>query len=206
MPEKWSYTGDWVTSCNCDWGCPCNFNSMPTKGHCEGVVALKIKEGNYGKTSLNGVNVVIAVWWPGAIHQGNGVAQIYIDDKASKDQEKAILEILSGNAGGKPWSILAKTFSTLLPPKRAPIQMEVRGKDTVLRVDNHVDVQAEPMRNPVTKDEAYADVVIHTYLIFNKGSLFSNKIHTVKESSHPKLNFSHPGQYLAVAEVRHQGP
>ncbi|GBC69579.1 hypothetical protein HRbin01_01280 [archaeon HR01] len=206
MVENWRYTGEWITSCNCDWGCPCNFNSMPTEGNCEGVVALKIRDGNYGKTSLADVCVACATWWPGAIHQGNGILQIYIDDKVSVEQEKAMVEILSGRAGGKPWPIFAKTFASILPPKRAPIEMEVKGKDTKLKVGSYVDIAAEPMRNPVTNEEAYADITLHQYLIFNKGSLFSNKRHIVKESTHPRLQFSHPGKYLAVAEVRHQGP
>lgn len=206
MTEKWSYRGDWITSCNCDWGCPCNFNAMPSKGHCEGALGLKIKEGSYGKTRLNGIKVAAAVWWPGAIYQGNGVLQAYIDDKTSKQQETALLDILTGKAGGNPWPILAKTFSTVLPPKRAPIDMEVKGKDTILKVGKQVNVAAEPMRNPVTKEEAYADVVMHQYLVFNKGSLFSNKVHTVNEPAHPKLEWSHPGQYIAVADVKHQGP
>lgn len=206
MVARWSYTGDWITSCNCDWGCPCNFNARPTKGNCEGVVALKIRKGTYDKTSLNGAKVALAVWWPGAIHEGNGLVQVYLDEKASKDQEGALLEILTGKAGGNPWAILAKTFATVLPPKRAPIEMEVKGKDTVLKVAKYVNVAAEPMRNPVTKEEAYADVVMHQYLVFNKGSLFSNKAHTVNEPANPKLNFSHPGQYIAVAEVNHKGP
>ena len=27
---QWSFEADYFTACNCDWGCPCNFNARPT--------------------------------------------------------------------------------------------------------------------------------------------------------------------------------
>ncbi len=33
---KWTLTGTVVVACNCDYGCPCNFNALPTQGRCEG--------------------------------------------------------------------------------------------------------------------------------------------------------------------------
>lgn len=32
----WNLRGTVLIACNCDYGCPCNFNALPTKGHCEG--------------------------------------------------------------------------------------------------------------------------------------------------------------------------
>jgi hypothetical protein len=32
----WRISGDAVGSCNCAWGCPCQFNAEPTHGRCEG--------------------------------------------------------------------------------------------------------------------------------------------------------------------------
>src|SRR5215204_3138669 len=34
--ERWSLEADYFTACNCDWGCPCNFNARPTEGRCMG--------------------------------------------------------------------------------------------------------------------------------------------------------------------------
>jgi hypothetical protein len=33
---KWKLKGTVLIACNCDYGCPCNFNALPTHGHCEG--------------------------------------------------------------------------------------------------------------------------------------------------------------------------
>ena len=32
---KWRIAGEQVAGCNCSWGCPCQFNALPTTGHCE---------------------------------------------------------------------------------------------------------------------------------------------------------------------------
>ena len=35
----WLLEGEWFKNCNCDPGCPCDFNQHPTNANCEGVVA-----------------------------------------------------------------------------------------------------------------------------------------------------------------------
>ena len=133
MPEKWRYTADYMVSCNCDYGCPCNFNARPTKGQCEGVVAIRIKDGAFGSTALRGLKGVIAAWWPGAIHEGGGVMQSYVDVKASDAQRIALSQILSGEVGG-PWALFAKTYKTL-PPKSSRIEFEAKAKRSRLGID-----------------------------------------------------------------------
>ncbi|MBA2642648.1 MAG: DUF1326 domain-containing protein, partial [Actinobacteria bacterium] len=32
----WQAKGTVLVACNCDFGCPCNFNAPPTTGDCEG--------------------------------------------------------------------------------------------------------------------------------------------------------------------------
>ncbi len=66
---SWTLKGDVLIACNCDYGCPCNFNALPTQGHSEGAWAWYIREGTYGDTDLSGLTVSIAADWPNAIHQ-----------------------------------------------------------------------------------------------------------------------------------------
>ena len=33
---SWSLKGTVLVACNCDYGCPCNYNARPTTGDCEG--------------------------------------------------------------------------------------------------------------------------------------------------------------------------
>src|SRR5437763_958694 len=40
MATDWYMEGPWIKNCNCDPGCPCDFNANPTEGFCEGLVAM----------------------------------------------------------------------------------------------------------------------------------------------------------------------
>ena len=97
----WRLVADEVATCNCAWGCPCQFNALPTTGRCEALVAARIREGHFGNTQMGGVTFAAAYWWPGPIHLGNGIVQLAIDDKATKEQRAALLAICSGKEAGR---------------------------------------------------------------------------------------------------------
>ena len=73
---SWTLTGVVLVACNCDFGCPCNFNAPPTHGKCEGGWTWHVQHGSFDGVSLDGLNFSVYANWPGAIHEGNGVAQI----------------------------------------------------------------------------------------------------------------------------------
>ena len=37
MSDRWMIRGVEYTNCNCAYGCPCQFDSPSTHGHCEAV-------------------------------------------------------------------------------------------------------------------------------------------------------------------------
>ena len=55
---KWKVSGDWFDVCKCSIPCPCEFAQTPTYGDCDGVLAYHIKNGDYGKISLDGLNAL----------------------------------------------------------------------------------------------------------------------------------------------------
>jgi hypothetical protein len=70
---KWNLKADYVETCNCDYGCPCNFSGFPSNGFCRALVLYHIQNGSYGQdTNLDGLDAVYAASWPKAIHEGNG--------------------------------------------------------------------------------------------------------------------------------------
>src|SRR6516165_4385123 len=76
---NWNIEGNEFASCNCAYGCPCQFNARPTYGDCKAFQAIHIEKGQHGSTSLDGLRTVALLAWPGAIHEGNGEAQLIID-------------------------------------------------------------------------------------------------------------------------------
>ncbi len=41
----WEIKGREFGNCNCDYGCPCQFNALPTHGHCRGLPVFDIEQG-----------------------------------------------------------------------------------------------------------------------------------------------------------------
>ena len=133
MATKWSFEADYFTACNCDWGCPCNFNARPTQGNCVGWGVWHIRKGTYGTTKLDGARFGLFYSFPGLVEQGNGTACAYIDSRATPEQRKALEAIGTGKAGGGIFELfgtqLAKTW---LASKTLPIDVAITdGKGTV---------------------------------------------------------------------------
>lgn len=87
-------------------------------------MAVRIREGHYSATKLDGVTFASAFWWPDPIHEGNGIAQVAIDEKATADQRAALLKIISGTEGGTFFEIFASVVSQAIDPIFVPIQLE----------------------------------------------------------------------------------
>ena len=51
----WEIKGREFGNCNCDYGCPCQFNALPTYGHCRGLAVFDIETGFHGSTRLDGL-------------------------------------------------------------------------------------------------------------------------------------------------------
>ena len=204
MATKWHIQGDYVLACNCDYGCPCNFNARPTMGFCQGAVAFKVAQGAYGGVKLDGLTAAVAVKWPGAIHEGNGVAAIFIDKSASPKQRDALAKIVSGEAGGAPWAIFATTWTHVLGPYFEDIEIKVAGKDSVVSVGERLRCVFQPIRNPVTKAEALPKVVLPQGFVAHELDQYTLKEFWVHAS--PELQFAHPGKSGELAKIKWQGP
>ncbi len=124
MATEWYMEGPWFKNCNCDPGCPCDFNQRPTQGHCEGMVAMRVDKGTFGDVDLAGVIWGGVVRWPGPIHEGNGEMQPFIDDATDDAQRDAILQIASGQHGDTMMEVFSVVCPTVHEPVVAPVEFE----------------------------------------------------------------------------------
>jgi hypothetical protein len=156
----WRMVADETVTCNCAWGCPCQFNALPTKGRCEAIAAIRIREGHYGSTKLDGVTFASAYWWPGAVHEGNGIVQLAIDERATPEQRTAILNIASGKEGGTFFEIFASVVTTVLDPLYVRIELSSDRDKRVaqLKIPGLGEFSVEPIKNPVTGEEHRAAI------------------------------------------------
>ena len=159
---KWRIVGEEFSSCNCNWGCPCQFNALPTTGQCEAFVTCLISDGYFGNTRLDGVVFSRIYWWPGATHEGNGVRRMIIDEQANKEQRDALIAIESGQHGGLIWEISAAVAPTQIEPLFAPITFKVdRDKRrATVRIPGIGETNVEPIKNPATGEEHRARITL----------------------------------------------
>jgi hypothetical protein len=99
---QWKASGDWFDVCKCSIPCPCTFAQAPTYGDCDGVIAYHIKNGYYGNTSLDGLNVLGMGHFKGNVWAGETKVTVglFFDERADQQQRDALQMIFSGKAGG----------------------------------------------------------------------------------------------------------
>ncbi len=93
---EWQIQGREFANCNCAYGCPCQFNALPTTGSCEAVIGFQFDEGHFGDVRLDGLRAVNIYQFPGPVHEGNGAMQLIVDEGADAAQRDALLRIMQG--------------------------------------------------------------------------------------------------------------
>jgi hypothetical protein len=197
---KWFLEAEYLQACNCDYGCPCEFNAPPTRGFCEGMGAYLIKRGRFDQISLDGLGLGFAARWPKAMHEGNGTGVLFVDERANPSQRDALLKIATAQAGGLPFEILVSTLTTVLDPVFVPFEFELKGRDSRVRIGNAGSIVFEPIKNPVTGQPELVRVEHSTGFIFKAAECVSAK---ECRASVPGLSFSWPNKAGFVATVRY---
>lgn len=201
---KWHIKVDYVETCNCDYGCPCNFNGFPTYGFCRALVLYHIASGTYGDTKLDGIDVIWAASWPKAIHEGNGTTQFFISKNTTEDQRKAVLNIFSGKSKGDgPFVLFANTFKYVLEPQFVDIAVKIGGKKSSFSVPGVIDVQLESFKNPVTGEEQDTKIQLPKGFVFKVADAAKSKVMHILT---PNLNFDDSGKNAFYSVVDFKGP
>ncbi len=151
MSAKWSLSGSYFETCNCNVACPCVFSSPPTEGECTVLVGWHIDKGNFENTQLDGLNVALAVYSPGNMLASKWKAALYFDNRASAEQKNALLQIYSGQAGGHP-AVLVSFVGEVLGAKSVPIDFRVDGKHRSLKIDGVAEVEIEALSGAGSAD------------------------------------------------------
>ena len=178
---SWKLKGVEYANCNCAYGCPCQFDALPTNGNCQYVLFARIDEGHYGDTSLDGLLFAVVGKFPEAVHEGNGTQQLIIEERADDKQREALRRIVYNEDTDElrtHYAIYNAMSTTVLDPVFAPIELEVdmEARTARGRVPGLVVSDAQPIRNPVTGDEHRAQIVLpegFEYTVAEMGSASS---------------------------------
>jgi hypothetical protein len=161
----WEIKGRELVNCTCEYGCNCQFNALPDKGHCYAVAGIAIDEGYFADTRLDGLNIGAIFKWPAAIHEGNGEAIAFIDRRANDAQREALLKIMTGqdtDPFATMFAVYASTVTTMHPPVFTDLQVEidVDARKARVVVPDYVDMSGRPIRNAVSGEESRAQIVL----------------------------------------------
>lgn len=151
----WELHGIEFGNCNCDYGCPCQFNARPTHGRCSAIGFFRIDRGHFGKVRIDGRKMALILSWPGAVHEGEGTMQPVIDINADGAQREALLKILTGQETDTMatfFAVYAAMCSTIHEPVFTEILFDADMEERMARCEA-VGIaigRGEPIRNPVT--------------------------------------------------------
>jgi hypothetical protein len=163
MEVKWAIRGKEFVNCNCAYGCPCQFNALPTHGFCEAVGGFQIDSGFHGETRLDGLKFVGIFHWPGPIHEGKGEAAVVVDASATPKQRELLLRIICGQdtePGATVFQVFSTTLEKLHDPIFAPIEfdVDVDQRKARLVVPGITEGRGESIVNSVTGKEHRARI------------------------------------------------
>jgi hypothetical protein len=127
MAEQWRVVGDFVDFCKCAVPCPCTFGQPPTEGDCDGIIAYRIREGNYGDVDLSGLNIVGILRFEGNIWDDDTRMDLgmIIDESADDGQREALQTVFGGQAGGWPQVFAENFLGNLLGLEFAPVELAI---------------------------------------------------------------------------------
>src|SRR3954454_17465453 len=159
----WSLRGSYFEWCNCDAICPCRridgaAGGRSTHGICMGALSWVIEDGDAGGVDLSGLPVAIACMYSDDEPGSPWTWFLYVDERASTDQQRALEEIYTGRRGGDalqhfPW---AWKDSQLIAVRPAPIEVNHAPRRQFLRVRDFVNVR---IRDRYAGDETVTCVI-----------------------------------------------
>jgi hypothetical protein len=118
-------------------------------------VIFHIDRGSYDGTSLDGLNVALAMHTPGPMADGNWTVAAYIDQRANDKQTEALSAIFTGAAGG-PMAHLAPLIGNNLGAAKVPITYRIDGKRRSAEIPGTLHMSVDPLPTGHPSGEMWA--------------------------------------------------
>jgi hypothetical protein len=145
---SWSVSGSYFESCNCDPICPCRTiggkpGGQSTHGVCFGTLSWLIKQGYAGDVDLAGLAVVLSLWFTDAeLPSTPWEVVLYVDERASEEQHRALVDIFLGRLGGTPLQNFASAIGNVHAVRSARIELDHTSSEKRIGVDGYVRVRS----------------------------------------------------------------
>lgn len=141
--RTYSIDGTLLEACSCAAPCPCWIGDDPDGGKCASVVAYHIDRGQIRGLDVSNLSLVLAVQIPGNVLAGNWRAVLYVDDKATPEQQQALLDTFGGKLGGAIADTV-KLIGEIVAVHAVPIDHQVRDGKGTIRVSETIYAEMAP--------------------------------------------------------------
>jgi len=154
--------GTLLEACSCAVLCPCWIGEDPDEGSCDAFNAYHFTTGVIGGIDVSGLSFVIVTHIPGnVLAPASWRVVLFVDDRATAEQEQALLEAYTGKLGG-PLADLAGLVGEVIAVERAPITHETSGGEGTLRIGDVVEGRMAPYTGPDGTTTTLRDSVFST--------------------------------------------
>ena len=147
--------------CSCDVLCPCLVGAEPDGGTCDTTVGYHIDTGTIQGVDVSGLTIAVSTHIPGNILKGNWQAMFYVDDKATQEQQDALLSVFTGKLGGQI-ADTAALIGEVVGVEHVPITFTgEKGKGT-LTIGQMVHAELVPYTGPTGEATTLCDSLFST--------------------------------------------
>ena len=153
--------GQLLEVCDCKTLCPCWVGDDPDNGTCAGTLAWHFDKGNIDGVDVSGLTFAALAHIPGNILKGNWRVLCFVDNRANKEQQDALVGVFSGQKGG-PVADLAQLIGEVVSVERVPMLFEVDQGKGRLRIGSVVEADLAPFRGPGDRPTTLSDTVFST--------------------------------------------
>ena len=117
--------GTLLEACTCDVLCPCWIGEDPDGGTCQSIMAYHLDSGTIGGVDVSGLTLAAVVFIPGNVLAGNWKQAVFVDDRATDEQEQALRQRRSAVRWAARWAIWPQLVGERLAVTRAPISHQI---------------------------------------------------------------------------------
>src|SRR6478752_9712955 len=148
--------------CTCNVLCPCWVGEDPDYKTCDTTIAWGIEKGSIEGVDVSGLTMAVSAHIPkNILIPKSWKAVVFVDDKATPEQEGVLLQLFTGQLGGAV-ADLAGLIGEVVAVERVPITFTVEGGKGRLTIGNVADADLIPFTGATGKTTVLSETVFST--------------------------------------------
>ena len=154
--------GKLLEVCTCNVLCPCWVGEDPDYKTCDTTIAWGIEKGSIEGVDVSGLTMAVSAHIPkNILIPKSWKAVVFVDDKATSEQEGVLLQLFTGQLGGAV-ADLAGLIGEVVAVERVPIAFTVEDGKGRISIGKIVEAEMAPFVGATGKPTTLAETVFST--------------------------------------------